>query len=102
MTVVLQFGDRLVGARRDDLDAAGDRVTGAHRGLEHPVDIEEHGSRARQFFCHNGIEDRAGDPALDDDFPETGRFGRSFVVVQGVAVTADLGEQGDVVVTDGA
>jgi hypothetical protein len=46
--------------------------------------------------------DCAGDSALDDDFPEAGRLGRGFVVVQWVAVTADLGEQGDVVITDSA
>ena len=54
------------------------------------------------FFGHNGIQDGAGDAALDDDFPETGRLGGGFVVMQRVAVTADLGEQSDVVVTNSA
>ena len=97
-----QFGDRFVGACRDDFDAARDGVTAAHRCLERPVDIQEHCARPRQLLGHNGIQDGAGYPALDDDFPETGRLGRGFVVVQRVAVTADLGEQGDVVVTNSA
>ena len=97
-----QFGDRFVGAHRDDFDAAGDRVTGAHRRLERPIDVQEHRTRPRQLLGHNGIEDRARHTALDDDLPEAGRPGRGFVVVQRIAVTADLGEQGNVVVTDNA
>ena len=70
--------------------------------LEHPVDVEEHGARSRQFFRHDSVEDRARDPALDNDLPETRSLGCSFVVVQRVPVTADLGEQSDVVLTNGA
>ena len=97
-----QFGDRFVGACRDDFDAARDGVAAAHWCLERPVDIQKHRARPRQLLGHNGIQDGAGDPALDDDFPEPRRLGRRFVVVQRVAVAADLGEQGDVVVTDSA
>ena len=97
-----QFGDRLVGAHRDDFDAARDCVARADGRLEGPVDIQKHCARTRQLLRHNGIQDGAGDPALDDDFPEPRRLGRRFVVVQRVAVAADLGEQGDVVVTDSA
>ena len=97
-----QFGDRFVGACRDDFDAARDGVTAAHWCFERPVDIQEHRARPWQLLGHNGIQDGAGNPALDNDFPESGRLGRGFVVVQGVAVTADLGEQGNVVVTDNA
>ena len=97
-----QFGDRFVGACRDDFDAARDGVTAAHRCLEGPIDIQKHRARTRQLLRHNGIQDGTGNPALDDDLPETGRLRRGFVVVQRVAVTADLGEQGDVVVTDSA
>jgi len=98
----LERDDSLVAADGDDLHAAGDRVTGAHRRLEIPVGIEEHRSRAWQSFGHNGIEDRAGDTALDHDFAESRCFGGSFVVMQGVAVTTDQREQGNVAVTNDA
>jgi len=97
-----QFGDRFVGACRDDFDAARDGVTAAHWCFERPVDIQEHRARPWQLLGHNGIQDGAGDAALDDDFSKAGRLGRGFVVVQRIAVTADLGEQCDVVVTNGA
>jgi len=82
------------GAHRDDFDAARDRVTGAHRRFERPIDVQGHRTQPRQLFAHNGIQDRARHSALDDDLPEAGRLGRGFVVVQRVAVTADLREQG--------
>ncbi|MDT5075310.1 MAG: hypothetical protein QOH82_4630, partial [Mycobacterium sp.] len=83
-------------------DTPGDRVPWVHRGLERPAHLKEYRARPRQLLRNDGIEDRAGDTALHDDFPEAGRLGCGVVIVQGIAVTTDRREQNDVVVIDGA
>jgi len=62
--------------------------------------FEQHRSSPGSFG-DNGIEDGAGNTALNDHLAEAGRLGGGLVVVQGIAVAADTREQGYVVVTDG-
>src|SRR4029077_5199339 len=96
-----ELGDRFVGPGFQDFHTAGDDVAWAGGGLEVPVHVQENGARAGQGSGGYGVEDGAGDPALDDDLAEArGLRGRG-VVVQGVAVPADLGEPLDVVWGDG-
>jgi hypothetical protein len=65
-----ELGDRLVGPGFQDLHAAGDDVAGADGCLEVPVHVQEDGARAGQGLGYHGVEDGAGDPALDDDLAE--------------------------------
>jgi MFS family permease len=65
-----ELGDRLVGPGFEDLHAAGDDVAGADGRRKVPVHVEKHGPRAGQALRDHRIEDRAGDPALDDYLAE--------------------------------
>src|SRR5919201_1284797 len=95
-----ELGNWLVGPGFDDLHAAGDDIAGTDGCLEVPVHVQEDGARAGQALRHHGVEDGAGDAALQDDLAEPRRLRRRGVVMQGVAVSADLGEPVDVIRAD--
>src|SRR5690606_12417000 len=88
----VQARDRLVLAHVGDGDLAGDVVARPHGGEEAQVQLQEHGPRPGQVLGDDGVEDRAGDPALDDDLAEAAGGGGRLVVVERVAITADGGE----------
>jgi hypothetical protein len=58
--------------------------------------VQEHGAGAGKVLGDDRVQDRAGDPTLDDDLAEArGSRGR-LVVVERVAVSADVREAPDV------
>lgn len=97
-----QFGNRFVLACFGDFNASGDDVAGTDRCLEIPIDIEEHGPRARELLGDNGVQDGTGDAALNDNFPKARGLSRGLVIMERVTVPADLSEMDNVVFRDPA
>src|SRR4051794_15961851 len=94
--------DRLVLTGRQHLDLRGDLVTRPNGCRELPVDLEEHAAGTGQLLGNDGVEQSGRDAALHDE-PTEARAARGFlVVVEGVAIAADLGEQLDVAERHGA
>src|SRR4051794_5530312 len=91
-----QARDRLVVADLEDLDRAGDRLTGPHRGLEVPFGPQEDRAGAGQVLGHHGVQDAARHATLHDDPAEARPRGGLLVVVQRIAVAGHLGEALDV------
>src|SRR6476659_1197944 len=91
-----EIGDRLVISYRGDLHLGRDLVTGPDRRPEAPVDVQEHTAGPGQVLGYHRVEQAAGNPALHDDPPEARPAGQQRVVVRGVAVAGELGEQLDV------
>ena len=62
--------------------------------------LEEDAARAREVLGNHRIEQARRDAALDDDGAEPAGRGDLRVVVEGVAIAGELGEQLDVPLAD--
>ena len=89
-----QLCDGLISADVSDFDATGDHIAWANGSGEIPIDVEKYASR--ELLCDDRVQDCAGYATLDHDLPESRRLRRQKVVVQRIAITADLGEPFDI------
>src|SRR5215217_3882964 len=85
-----QLCDGLISADVSDFDATGDHIAWANGSGEIPINIEKYAPRSRELLCDDRVQDCAGYATLDHDLPESRRRRRQKVVVQRIAITADL------------
>jgi hypothetical protein len=88
--------NRFGGMHFQHLDLGGDLVTGPDRRQEVPGHPEEHAAGPGQVLGNDGVEQTGRHAALDDQPAEASAGGQLLVVVQGVSVPGQLGEQFDV------
>src|SRR5678816_1879926 len=96
----LELGDRFVVAHTRYTDFARNGVTGTHRRAKGPVDLEKHRAGPRQIFGHNGVENRARHTSLHHNAAKARRAGRFFIIVERIAIAADLGKELDITSRD--
>jgi hypothetical protein len=58
--------------------------------------VQEDAARPGEILGDDGVQKTSSDPSLDDETSEPRARGELFVVVKGIAITGNLGEELDV------